>query len=203
MAKEPESNPWPGFVDALSTTLLAFVFLVVVLVLVVTGLSVQVGQDIAAAMVEQQVKAAGVSDAANVGNPVSLKSDSAKEIVSEAESYEVAIKTVSVSTGTEKIRDKYQDLSALMNAEASEELTKWIQENLEMIQSRQVLIVGLLHSGDVATTTSYYVSFNRVMAIRKAFVDLGVPSENLKVRVDNSGKDNKNEVVIQLGTLSQ
>ncbi|WP_263080626.1 hypothetical protein [Endozoicomonas sp. Mp262] len=198
MAKEPESNPWPGFVDALSTTLLVFVFLVVVLVLVVTGLSVQVGQDIAAALVEQQVKAAGKSDEANVGNAISLKSDSAKEIVSEAKADEVQIKTVNLSTGEERIRVKYQDLSALMNPEANDELNQWIQENLEKIKSRKVIIVGLLHSSDVATTTSYYVSFNRVMAIRKVFTDLGVPKQNLKVRVDDSGKENKNEVLIQL-----
>ena len=94
---------------------------------------------------------------------------------------------------------RFEDLSSLMSADAGEELKTWIEEHLEEVKNRKVYIIGLLHSREVATSTSYYVSFNRVMATRKIFMDFGIPSEQIKVRVDNSGSENRNEVVIQLG----
>ncbi len=198
MAKQPESNPWPGFVDALSTTLLVFVFLVVVLILVVTALSVQVGFDIAKAVLETQKQAAGKMDALESGQQATVDSDIEKEIVSEVT--EVKLESqVDTVVENKLIRIKYQDFSSRLTEEAKTEFETWIDEEFENIKEKPVFIISLLTHKGVAKTVAYEVAFNRITQIRKILVDRGLPTENIKVRLDDSGPDDqRNEVIIKI-----
>ena len=198
MAKQPESNPWPGFVDALSTTLLVFVFLVVVLILVVTALSVQVGFDIAKAVLETQKQAAGKMDALESGQQATVDSDIEKEIVSEATEVELESQVDTV-VENKLIRIKYQDFSSRLTEEAKTEFEAWIDEEFENIKEKPVFIISLLTHKGVAKTVAYEVAFNRITQIRKILVDRGLPTENIKVRLDDSGPDGqRNEVIIKI-----
>ena len=197
MAKQPESNPWPGFVDALSTTLLVFVFLVVVLILVVTALSVQVGFDIANSVIQTDKKSAGTLDALDIGQQASVEADFDKEIVSEA--LEVNLESqVNTELKDKLIRIKYQDFNAKLSEAARAELDKWLKENLDKIQEKTIYIISLLNSSEIAKTVNYEVSFSRITLIRSILTKQGVPSGNIKIRLDDSGTDQRNEVIIKV-----
>ncbi len=197
MAKQPESNPWPGFVDALSTTLLVFVFLVVVLILVVTALSVQVGFDIAKSVIQTDKKSAGTLDALDIGQQASVEADFDKEIVSEA--LEVNLESqVNTELKDKLIRIKYQDFNAKLSEAARAELDKWLKENLDKIQEKTIYIISLLNSSEIAKTVNYEVSFSRITLIRSILTKQGVPSGNIKIRLDDSGTDQRNEVIIKV-----
>ncbi len=197
MAKQPESNPWPGFVDALSTTLLVFVFLVVVLILVVTALSVQVGFDIASSVIQTDKKSAGTLDALDIGQQASVEADFDKEIVSEA--LEVNLESqVNTELKDKLIRIKYQDFNAKLSEAARAELDKWLKENLDKIQEKTIYIISLLNSSEIAKTVNYEVSFSRITLIRSILTKQGVPSGNIKIRLDDSGTDQRNEVIIKV-----
>ena len=45
MSEENEDKPWPGFVDIVSSALLVFVFLVLIQLMVIAGVSMKVGQN--------------------------------------------------------------------------------------------------------------------------------------------------------------
>ncbi len=197
MAKQPESNPWPGFVDALSTTLLVFVFLVVVLILVVTALSVQVGFDIATSVIQTDKKSAGTLDALDIGQQASVESEFDKEIVSEA--LEVNLESqVNTELKDKLIRIKYQDFNAKLSETARAELDKWLKENIDKIQEKTIYIISLLNSSEIAKTVNYEVSFSRITLIRSILTKQGVPSGNIKIRLDDSGTDQRNEVIIKV-----
>ena len=197
MAKQPESNPWPGFVDALSTTLLVFVFLVVVLILVVTALSVQAGFDIAKSVIQTDKKSAGTLDALDIGQQASVEADFDKEIVSEA--LEVNLESqVNTELKDKLIRIKYQDFNAKLSEAARAELDKWLKENLDKIQEKTIYIISLLNSSAIAKTVNYEVSFSRITLIRSILTKQGVPSGNIKIRLDDSGTDQRNEVIIKV-----
>ncbi|KEI73450.1 hypothetical protein [Endozoicomonas elysicola] len=197
MAKQPESNPWPGFVDALSTTLLVFVFLVVVLILVVTALSVQVGFDIAKSAIETDKKSAGTRDALDIGQQASVEADFDKEIISEA--LEVQLESqASVDVKDKLIRIKYQDFNSRLAETARAELDKWLKENLDSIQDKTIYIISLLNDPGIAKTVTYEVSFSRITLVRAIMTKLGIPSENIKIRLDDSGTDQRNEVIIKV-----
>ena len=51
-----------------------------------------------------------------------------------------------------------------------------------------------LGSPTLSTSTSYYVSYNRMMDIRKRMVVQGVPGDNIKVRIHESDQENHNKV---------
>ncbi len=198
MAKQPESNPWPGFVDALSTTLLVFVFLVVVLILVVTALSVQVGFDIAKAVIETQKQAAGKKDDLQSGQQATVDAEIEKEIVSEATDV-VLESQVEAEVKEKLIRIKYQDFSSRLTEDAKKDFESWIDEKYDEIKEKPVFIISLLTQKGVAKTVAYEIAFNRITQIRKILVDKGLPSENIKVRLDDSGpEDQRNEVIIKV-----
>ncbi|KEQ11316.1 hypothetical protein GZ77_25860 [Endozoicomonas montiporae] len=197
MAKKAQSNPWPGFVDALSTTLLVFVFLVVVLILVVTALSVQVGLDIAQSSVEAEHAAAGATEGTESGQLATVEADFDKEIISEATSVDLKSQ-VSTEVKNKLIRIKYNDYNSRLADVAQQELEAWIADNLDNIQGKTVYIISLLNTRSLAKTVAYEIAFNRITQVRQILLANGLSSEYIKVRLDESGTEKRNQLVIKV-----
>ncbi|WP_422136312.1 MULTISPECIES: hypothetical protein [unclassified Endozoicomonas] len=197
MAKKVESNPWPGFVDALSTTLLVFVFLVVVLVMVVSALSVQVGFDIAQSSIEAEHAAAGSTEGQEAGQQASVEADIEKEIVSEALSVNLESQ-VSTEIKSKLIRIKYEDFNSRLSEAANKELQDWVQANMDDFQGKTIHVISLLNSRSLAKTVSYEIAFNRISQVRKILLDAGMSAEFIKIRLDESGTEQRNQVVIRV-----
>ncbi|WP_419534362.1 hypothetical protein [Endozoicomonas sp.] len=163
----------------------------------VTALSVQVGFDIAKSVIQTDKKSAGTLDALDIGQQASVEADFDKEIVSEA--LEVNLESqVNTELKDKLIRIKYQDFNAKLSEAARAELDKWLKENLDKIQEKTIYIISLLNSSEIAKTVNYEVSFSRITLIRSILTKQGVPSGNIKIRLDDSGTDQRNEVIIKV-----
>ena len=192
MSKDTQENPWPGFVDVLSSTLLVFVFLVVIQLLVIAGVSMKISQTVTEKMMEELLKEAETKaltiTETEIAKIKEKSSNVEQSVVKEKEN------PTSLVTTKDKLAIVYKGLHTLLENEDSEQVDLWINDRVDLLRTSEILLNAYLGSSTLSTSTSYYVSYNRMMDIRKRLVLQGVPGDNIKVRIHNSDQENHNKV---------
>ena len=207
MSKDTQENPWPGFVDVLSSTLLVFVFLVIVQLLVIAGVSMKISQTVTEKMLQQLMEEAELTTLPASQEEITQKEIAQIEVarveIAETNKAPTNIKQTVVKEKTnpvslvatkEKLLISYKGLSTLLESEDSERIDQWISDRIELLRASKILLNAYLGTQSLSTSTSYYVSYNRMMDIRKRMVAHGVPGNNIKVRIHESDQENHNKV---------
>ena len=218
MSKDTQENPWPGFVDVLSSTLLVFVFLVIVQLLVIAGVSMKVSQTAIEEIKQQLLNKtqtdaeaspqinAEVSPQTNAeANPQTNAETSPQTLVEkdvksarktkieQAVAYDTE-NPVSLNSAKETLSIDYKGLGTLLEDEDSKQIDQWINDRIKILKNSRIQLNAYLGSPGVPTSTSYYVSYNRMMDLRKRMVALGIPGKNITVRIHNSSEEKHNKV---------
>ena len=192
MSKDTQENPWPGFVDVLSSTLLVFVFLVVIQLLVIAGVSMKISQTVTEKMLQELLKEAEAKALTITETEIAKIKEKASNI--EQNVVKEKVNPTSLVTTKDKLAIVYKGLSTLLENEDSERIDLWINDRIDLLRTSEILLNAYLGSPTLSTSTSYYVSYNRMMDIRKRLVLLGVPGDNIKVRIHDSDQENHNKV---------
>ncbi|MET4694555.1 hypothetical protein [Endozoicomonas lisbonensis] len=192
MSKDAQENPWPGFVDVLSSTLLVFVFLVIIQLLVIAGVSMKVSQTVTEKMLQEllreaEEKALTITET-EIAQIKEKSSQVEQTVVKEKEN------PVSLVATKDKLAIVYKGLSTLLENDDSEQVDQWIKDRIDLLRTSDILLNAYLGSATLSTSTSYYVSYNRMMDIRKRLVLQGVPGDQIKVRIHDSDRENHNKV---------
>ena len=178
MSDENQENPWPGFVDIMSSALLVFVFLVLVQLLVIAGISLKVSQQAA-----EQASQKTTLDSKSVAKP-----------------RENTQSTELVLTDT-SIKIIYTQLETLLSEKNKLQFNEWVKEHKSEVLSKPILITSFLSMQDLSLTTSSFVSYNRLMDLRDRLIKNGLPAKNITVRINNS-KETNNYAIIQVNDES-
>ena len=199
MSNEPQDNPWPGFVDVLSATLLVFVFLVIVQLLVIAGVSMKVSKVVSEKYLEQKLEKVEFlsSEVSASPQPDQISPDKinqAGEIKPESHKPQAPAPSLVVSKAELKIL--YNNLDTLMDADNNTRIGDWINDNANELKQQKVQINASIGLENLSMSTSYFVSFNRAMDIRNKLVEEGVPTNNITVRIHKTENNDQNEVVI-------
>ena len=191
MSNDSQENPWPGFVDVLSSTLLVFVFLVIIQLLVIAGVSMKVSQTVTAEMKQQLMAEAQ----AKVEASLQVLSDKGEgsSLIEQVVHYSNE-NPVSTSDAKESLAIVYSGLGTLLEDEDTTQVDQWIREKMNLLINSRVQLNAYLGSEELSTSTSYYVSYSRMMDLRKRLVDLGVPGKNIIVRIHESDEEKHNKV---------
>lgn len=188
MQQDDQENPWPGFVDIMSSTLLVFVFLVIIQLLLIAGVSMKIGETVSKKQFEQLLEE-NMSEAAasSIEQQPSLRPKQRSALASDAD----------------RLTILYSNLDTLLNAKENLRTDGWIVQHKQQMLAGKVHISGFIGLKDLSISTSSFVSFNRVMDIRSRIIEQGVPADNITVRIsdtapDNDAPKNSNIVIIEI-----
>ena len=192
MSEENEDNPWPGFVDIVSSALLVFVFLVLIQLMVIAGVSMKVGQN---AVQEIAANNPQPEDTPNIER--SLQSQ--QEIPEEANAqrppdYESKARIITAENSLVVVYDKFE---TLLSEENSALLDAWINDNKEQLQQGQISLNSFLNQQTLSVTTSSYISYTRMMELRGQFIKNGLLPKNISIRIKKTSLES-NHVEIHI-----
>ncbi len=192
MSEENEDNPWPGFVDIVSSALLVFVFLVLIQLMVIAGVSMKVGQN---AVQEIAANNPQPEDTPNIEESV----QSQQEIPEEANAqrppdYESKARIITAENSLVVVYDKFE---TLLSEENSALLDAWINDNKEQLQQGQISLNSFLNQQTLSVTTSSYISYTRMMELRGQFIKNGLLPKNISIRIKKTSVES-NHVEIHI-----
>ena len=192
MSEENEDNPWPGFVDIVSSALLVFVFLVLIQLMVIAGVSMKVGQN---AVQEIAANNPQPEDTPNIEESV----QSQQEIPEEANAqrppdYESKARIITAENSLVIVYDKFE---TLLSEENSALLDAWINDNKEQLQQGQISLNSFLNQQTLSVTTSSYISYTRMMELRGQFIKNGLLPKNISIRIKKTSVES-NHVEIHI-----
>ena len=192
MSEENEDNPWPGFVDIVSSALLVFVFLVLIQLMVIAGVSMKVGQN---AVQEIAANNPQPEDTPNIEESV----QSQQEIPEEANAqrppdYESKARIITAENSLVIVYDKFE---TLLSEENSALLDAWINDNKEQLQQGQISLNSFLNQQTLSVTTSSYISYTRMMELRGQFIKNGLLPKSISIRIKKTSLES-NHVEIHI-----
>ena len=192
MSEENEDNPWPGFVDIVSSALLVFVFLVLIQLMVIAGVSMKVGQNAV-----QEIAANNPQPEDTPSIEKSLQSQ--QEIPEEANAqrppdYESKARIITAENSLVIVYDKFE---TLLSEENSALLDAWINDNKEQLQQGQISLNSFLNQQTLSVTTSSYISYTRMMELRGQFIKNGLLPKNISIRIKKTSVES-NHVEIHI-----
>ena len=192
MSEENEDNPWPGFVDIVSSALLVFVFLVLIQLMVIAGVSMKVGQN---AVQEIAANNPQPEDTPNIEESV----QSQQEIPEKANAqrppdYESKARIITAENSLVIVYDKFE---TLLSEENSALLDAWINDNKEQLQQGQISLNSFLNQQTLSVTTSSYISYTRMMELRGQFIKNGLLPKNISIRIKKTSVES-NHVEIHI-----
>ncbi|WP_157673455.1 hypothetical protein [Endozoicomonas ascidiicola] len=159
----------------MSSALLVFVFLVLVQLLVIAGISLKVSQ--------QAVEQASKSNTTQSTDVVSKRRENAQS-------------TELVLTDT-SIKIIYTQLETLLSEQNKGQFNQWVKKHKGEILTNPIVITSFLSMKDLSLTTSSFVSYNRLMDLRDRLIKNGLPAKNITVRISNNQEIN-NYAIIQV-----
>ncbi len=190
--QENQENPWPGFVDIMSSALLVFVFLVLVQLLVIAGVSMKISESAAQRIIEetinkspqatQSVEKSENTNEAETRNPLEIVREDAARVLPELDA----------------LRIVYSQLETILSEKNLQVIDQWINQNKANMENRKVQLTSFLSIKDLSLSTSAFVSYNRLMDIRSRLIKHGIPAKNITVRIDNTSTERNNHVLIQV-----
>ena len=182
MSEDNQDNPWPGFVDIMSSALLVFVFLVLIQLMVIAGVSMKVGQNATRNLTPEQ-RASQLESPAGVGEQLSEQAD--------AEFTEDKPSRARVVPGKNSVTIIYDELETLLSKENTAVLDQWVNEQkAQILEQQQVIrLTCFLNRQGLSTTTSAYVAYNRLMYLRSQLIRHGLPAENITVRISQTSTE--------------
>ena len=189
MSEDNQDNPWPGFVDIMSSALLVFVFLVLIQLMVIAGVSMKVGQN----TIRPVNPEASLSE-----RPPDIAAPSAQTDHAGAQSIVDKPSRARVVPGQNSITIFYDELETLLSQENTAVLDQWVNEQKTQIREQQIIrLTSFLKWQELSATTSAYVAYNRLMDLRNQLVKHGLSAENITVRISNTSTES-NHVDIQI-----
>lgn len=188
MHQDDQENPWPGFVDMMSSTLLVFVFLVIIQLLVIAGVSMKIGKNISEKRFEKILE--------------KRISEVTASTVEKASAPPPKPLPVPVS-GETLLTIIYPNLDTLPSAEENQRIDDWVALHKQQLHAQKIHISGFIGLKDLSMSTSSFVSFNRVMDIRSRLIKQGVPIDNITVRIndqvpENTPPESRNAVIVEI-----
>lgn len=191
MSEDNQDNPWPGFVDIMSSALLVFVFLVLIQLMVIAGVSMKIGQN-AIRHINPEPEAS-LSE-----SPPQAREPLAQTDHTGAQSIEDTPSRARVVPDQNSITIFYDELETLLSQENTAVLDQWVSEQkAQMIEPRSIRLTSFLNRQELSATTSAFVAYNRMMDLRNQLIKHGLSAENITVRISNTSTES-NHVDIQI-----
>ncbi|MFK0571779.1 hypothetical protein [Endozoicomonas sp.] len=174
MFNDDQENPWPGFVDVMSSTLLVFVFLVIIQLIVMAGISLKIDQKVTGKL---ETIANQPATASETSNQKSLPKTLGEEF---------------------QFTLIYSNLDAILTEENRKNIGNWIKQHKALLLTSNIQVSAFLGQKGLSRSTSSFVSFSRLMLIRDELVKQGIPTARITIRISDKVMADDNHILIQI-----